>query len=237
MERQLLIALATGASLAVASGAHCVVMCGPLSVAAHGRGGARAGGLYFFGRLVSYTLLGGLAGSVGRTLAAAPWAHWVEAILSWLLAVLLVHAGLRQLGVRPRQPGWVQLGRGPRKNRLGRLLAKLAEEPLLLGAATALLPCGALFAGVTASAALGAPLAGALSMATFAALTGALLVGVAQVGRALTFGVNGRRVLGVLLFAGAAVMAVRPIPMLRKGAVPSCHAALTVELGAHGGRS
>ena len=42
MPRELIVALVTGASLAIVSGGHCAVMCGPLAVASRARVGASA---------------------------------------------------------------------------------------------------------------------------------------------------------------------------------------------------
>ena len=69
-----------------------------------------------------------------------------------------------------------------------------------------------------------APL-GAVSMATFALVTGIALEGVAQLSRLVTLGAQGRRALGVALLAGALLMVLRPIPTLAAGSgAPACHA-------------
>src|SRR4051794_31744615 len=99
MSNGVLLALGTGGALALASSVHCVVMCGPVSIASRARAGVYAGLLYLVGRVVSYSVLGALAGGVGHVLLASRWARWAEAGLSWLLALLLLHAALRHFRI------------------------------------------------------------------------------------------------------------------------------------------
>ncbi len=221
----LMVPLAGGATLALAFGTHCALMCGPVA-AASARGG-RSGSLpYAFGRVVSYTLLGSLAGGVGHVLFESRWVRWLEVVVSASLVVFLVVAGVRQL--LPRRETLISLGRAPKVTWAGRVLGQLADEPLLLGAATALLPCGALFTVVSAAVALGNALSGALLMCTFAVLTGGVLLGVrglsarfaARAGRAQ------RGILAAVFFVGAALTAARPLASSEDAEPPSCHAAI-----------
>ncbi len=223
MNSALAIAALTGSSLALLSAAHCAVMCGPLALGVRAHRGAQEALSYFGGRLVSYTVLGAFAGSAGHVLALSPWTRWSEALLSWLLALSLLRSGYEMLGGRPRAP-LLQLGTAPRVDRLGRALARVAHDPLLLGAATALLPCGALFSALTAAAALGSAAHGALAMAIFASITGASLLGLAKLSGGARTNPWRRRALAVALFVGAGMMLYRPVPFLRaRAGVPACH--------------
>jgi len=225
MPSALALAVLTGSGLALASSAHCAVMCGPIALASRVRHGGSAGLSYFVGRLLTYTLLGSLAGSAGRVLLLSPWARAAEASLSWLLAATLTYTAWALLRGAPRpRLSTLGLGRAPRTSRIGALLVRLADDPLLLGAATALLPCAALFSALVASAALGSAASGALSLATFAVMTGAVVVGVGQLAR-LRVRIPGiKPIVGAALLIGAAITAYRPVPMLRADdAVPACH--------------
>jgi len=218
----LMVPLAGGAALALGFGAHCVLMCGPLA-AASARGG-RAGSLpYAGGRLVSYTLLGSLAGGLGHVVTASRWARSLEVVVSLSLVAFLVWAGVRQLA--PRGEALITLGKAPRRSWSGRVLAHLADEPLLLGAATALLPCGALFAALSAAAALGSSLHGAILMGTFALLTGGILLGVRGLSARISARAGGptRGLLAAVFFAGAVLTAARPLSLLNGDAQPACH--------------
>jgi sulfite exporter TauE/SafE len=217
------LALVSGASLAAASSAHCALMCGPLALSStSSRGGSAA--RYFTGRVVSYTLLGALSGSVGKALLGTLPARYLEAAVSWSLAVALAVAAYPHLRSASRAAPaeaavpLIALGARRKAQPISRLFSALVADPLLLGVATALLPCGALYAAVAGAAALAEPLPSALMMATFACITGLSLLGFASLGarlHALTPSL--RRGLGAVLLVGAAIMAVRPIPLLRGG--------------------
>jgi sulfite exporter TauE/SafE len=220
--RDIAIALLTGGGLGVVAAAHCVLMCGPLAVLAQSRGGASGSLRYVAGRLVTYTLLGGLAGSAGSALLSWSHTHWVDALLSWALAITLFLAALKLVQRAPRER-LVSLGSRPRKSWIGRGLARIAHDPLLLGAATAVLPCGALFGAVAAAAALGNAQSGALALATFSLVTGVAVTGAGQLARIANLGARGRRGLAVVLFAGAVLTALRPFPTLgAQDEAPSC---------------
>jgi sulfite exporter TauE/SafE len=216
-----LVAALGGAGLAAVNGVHCLTMCGPLAAASQAQHGSGAQLRYLGGRTVSYTLLGSLAGSVGQTLAQSSWARWLESGLAWLLAGVLCYTALGLFGVTRRVP-LLRLGRAPRRGSLGQVLAHVAHDPLLLGAATALLPCAALYAAILGSAALGDAAYGALFMLSFALTTSPVIAGGAQLARLARLGVAGRRTLGAIVLVGAALTALRPIPLLRAEAAGSC---------------
>jgi sulfite exporter TauE/SafE len=223
MALQLPLAVLGGVSLALASSAHCAVMCGPLALATRLHNGPGARLSYFFGRLVSYSLIGVLVGSLGRVLLASVWARGVEAVLSWSLAGLLVYTALGLMRGAPRAR-LLQLGRGPKKSHLGALLVHVAEDPLLLGIATALLPCGVLFSAAVAAAALGSALQGGAFMGAFALVSGGVVVSVGELSTLRSLTPRLRPLLGLVLLLGAGLMIYRPLAMLRAGdGAPACH--------------
>ncbi len=217
-----MLGLASGVGLAWLASVHCMVMCGPVAMMVHARGGAGASLRYLVGRLVSYALLGFVAGSAAHVLTALPGAVWLEAALSWLLAAALIVNAVR-FGREKRSPQLVQVGVKPKKQTLhARLLAALAHDPLLLGMGTALLPCGALFAAIMSAAALGDAWTGSLALGSFSLLSGLSLVGVGQLAR-LVDRPRARWLVPAAMLFGAAIMIYRPIPALRaSGHPPSC---------------
>ena len=216
-----LVATLAGAGLALVSSVHCLTMCGPLTAASQARAGSGAGPRYLLGRLASYSVVGLLSGSVGQAVLSTRWARWGEAVLAWTLSLLLLRSAFGFFGWLHRTD-LLSIGRGPRRTWAGRLLARVATDPLLLGAATALLPCAALFAAIVASAALGSGAQGALFMMSFAIVTSPALLGGAQLGRLAQRGERARRVLGVVLVAGALITALRPLSTLHAESQPSC---------------
>lgn len=154
--------------------AHCIGMCGALvAVASDGTNGARqrlrAQLGYHLARLTSYVTLGIVAGALGRALDLAGQAAGLgkaAAVLAgvtmslWGMAAMLNAVGvalqLPKLGTMPAfLTSW--LGRARRRPPLLRAV--------LLGGASALLPCGFLYAFALAGAATASPVGGALVMA------------------------------------------------------------------------
>jgi sulfite exporter TauE/SafE len=184
--------LGAALALGVTSSAHCLVMCGPLALAAAGcstrpsasvvpiealqRGGLRTLrdrprvvqiALYQGGRLLGYALVGGAIGAGGRALSLG-LSHSLAPLVPWLLgAILLISALAPSLWTRAalRIPGSAQLLRLARQT-----TAKIAPplRALSLGALTPLLPCGLLVGLYATEAATGQALAGALLGAAFA---------------------------------------------------------------------
>lgn len=183
-----LVASVLGASFV--GSAHCAAMCGGfVGFVARAHGSARpwAGPLAWQGgRLAGYLVLGALAGLLGAGLErAGSWLgiHRAAAIVSGSMMIawgLWTLIGLRR-GVAA--PGGASIHRWI--GRIVRLLGSWPPAPRagVLGLATALLPCGFLWAFVATAAATGSALNGALVMLAFWAGTTPALVGVALVAR------------------------------------------------------
>lgn len=223
-----LAALLAGGALGVASAPHCAAMCG--SLAAYCGAATRRGGLgYHLGRLGSYALLGALAGGGAALGATALPAKWASALLSWALAAALLVGARRLLRAAP-EPGLTRLGIGARSSWLDRLRDRalgLARRPVAFGAATALLPCGALYAAALLAAGTGDALGGAAAMIGFAGASGAGLVALAALARRLRPHLARdavlRQVVASALIVGALVLAARPVPALLTPEPAPCH--------------
>lgn len=217
---------------------HCAGMCGGL-VATCALGTSSTGErlrselAWSGGRLVGYATLGAAAGTLGSALDLAGRAVGLGRVAALMAAVGLIVTGLGwllgDLGVTTRR-GDLAVAR-----RLARWLARLGSHPallrsLLLGLATALLPCGWLWAFVLMAAGTGSPVQGAAVMAAFWLGTLPALVGL---GAALA--VVGRRLGGwvrwvasvLVVVAGLFTLVTRTslVPAVRHGAAPSCCAA------------
>ncbi|MCG3172615.1 MAG: hypothetical protein GMKNLPBB_00769 [Myxococcota bacterium] len=156
---------------------HCAGMCGGFSAlgAAHDgvRGPLIPSAAYHAGRLVTYLLLGGLAGALGSAIdltgRLAGMTH-MAAMLSGVMVIalgtkgLLSAAGLRTTEWTPR---WKRMGVW-----LFRLHRSFAGKPavvrsLMLGLSSTLLPCGWLYAYAAAAAGTSDPLMGVAVMGVF----------------------------------------------------------------------
>lgn len=240
------IALASGLTAGLISTPHCAVMCGPLCAYACKRGRTLSAlSAYQCGRMISYTLIGGLAGAIGGSIASGLSGNWGSIALAWMLALTLLIAGVA-MWRKPRSAAEVEVSpaptvRRPRRSLAARVLALFPRNSFLLGLLTVLLPCGALYAAIALAAATGSALAGAALMAGFSTTSAILVLSAGALASRLR-GVKrglGTRVIAVALILGGLLLAYRPIKMLtRKSGAnaepPSCplhHSALP---GSHG---
>jgi hypothetical protein len=154
---------------------HCAGMCGGFVALYAGQEGGRrvlAHAAYNGGRLVSYALLGAVAGLLGASveqLGATAGISRAAAIAAGALMVLWGTATIAAtLGARlPKWPGPRLAGRG-----FAAALRALRAQPapqraLAIGLLSTLLPCGFLYVFVAAAAATASPLWGALVMTAF----------------------------------------------------------------------
>jgi sulfite exporter TauE/SafE len=135
---------------------HCVGMCGGFATScARARLGLPA---WHLGRILTYGLLGALAGLAGRLLPGPAW------LPGALATVLLLWFALALAGLAPEPrlhpPGLRQAG------------ARAAQRPsaaaqALFGVVNGFLPCGLVYSALTVPVALGDPLRGALTMLAF----------------------------------------------------------------------
>ncbi|MCB9664201.1 MAG: sulfite exporter TauE/SafE family protein [Alphaproteobacteria bacterium] len=193
---------------------HCVGMCGGFAGACARPAGHAAS--YHLGRLLTYGTLGASAGTLGALL---PVPGEVLTVLSGLLLVVFAGALAGVIpSPAPRLPGvtaWASaaLRRGGRLGSLG------------LGAATALLPCGLVYAALGVSLAAASPAWSAAAMVAFGLGTIPLLAG-ASVGlrRLVAQRPWARRALAAgVLAAGAWSLVVRG-PVTAEAHVPQADA-------------
>ncbi len=191
---------------------HCLGMCGPFAAAASD---SPAG--YHVGRLTTYAVLGALAGGFGAIL---PGPGWVSAAVS--IALLLWFSG-RLAGIVPethiRIPGLTEAA--------AKLLQKRGfSGRFLLGAASGLLPCGLLWAGLGIAVSSEHPLVGAAIAVTFGLGTVPLLAGLSAGFQA--FARRGRvwryTLAGAVLLAGLWSVTTRVAADANaEGEAPACH--------------
>ncbi|MFT4623757.1 MAG: sulfite exporter TauE/SafE [Myxococcota bacterium] len=191
---------------------HCVGMCGGFAAAA-----SDAPVAYHLGRLSTYTVLGAAAGTVGAIIPGPPM---VSAVVS---LVVLGFFSLRLGGIVPT----VHVGSGRVVEAGRRLIGR--EGPAgrwALGAATALLPCGLVWAALGVAVGANHPGWGALSMAAFWLGTVPLLAGAAAgVQRFARRSRGARLAVAALVFAAGAWSIARRTAAapVSDGAPPTCH--------------
>lgn len=157
---------------------HCAGMCGGFVAFYAGQGGAQRAGLglahaaYNGGRLVSYALLGALAGALGAGVENMGHAAGVSRAAAVVAGIVMVLWGAgtiaAQLGLRLPRVARLTLAPGP----LATALRAVHAQPpvvraLVLGLLSTLLPCGFLYVFVATAAATASPPWGALVMVVF----------------------------------------------------------------------
>jgi hypothetical protein len=153
---------------------HCAAMCGAFAyLAAPGPHPPRAAAaLYHGARLAGYAVLGALAGALGASLdrlGAFAGVGRVGAIVAGTVMILWgLTSVFRALGMRMPRPLRLPVASGPWAAVLRRAQAVgPLRRAALLGALSAMLPCGWLWVFVASAAATGSPLTGAAQMSVF----------------------------------------------------------------------
>ena len=157
----------------LAASAHCLAMCGAISVALSRSSPPKAGYVVArqLGRVASYTLAGGAMGGLGQTLLFVGQSGTVRLALQVLFALSWLWLAARLLKPNLRLPWASNLG--------GRIWARLqpltraflpASTPgraFVLGALWGFMPCGLSYAMLMIAATQGSALGGAAIMAAF----------------------------------------------------------------------
>lgn len=162
--------LAAMAGLGLASGLHCVGMCGGIVTAFSARRGPQwmHSVLFNLGRVSSYALAGAAAGALG---SLSWYAAGGQSALYVLANVVLIFVGLHLAGLRSPMRWLERLGT-PLWRRVQPHAARFMQTRTLGGAyraglAWGWLPCGLVYGALAASAFSGSPAGGAAGMAAF----------------------------------------------------------------------
>ncbi|MDR1917142.1 MAG: sulfite exporter TauE/SafE family protein [Synergistaceae bacterium] len=225
---------------------HCVAMCGGINLSQCLGGASENSGadgkkfsklltfaslrpsiLYNTGRVISYTIVGGVVGALGSVISFSGAARGVVQLVA---GVFMVIVGINMLGVfsflrmlAPRLP----------KALAGRIERhKSGRGPLYVGLLNGLMPCGPLQAMQLYALYTGNPASGALSMFLFSLGTVPLMFGLGAFGSLMS-----RRFAGRVMRVGAALVIVMGVMMTNSGISLSCltfQAAASAPVGVDG---
>lgn len=198
---------------------HCVAMCGGINASQCVSSGGTAGVtskfkpsfFYNLGRVISYTIIGGIIGAIGSVIQFSGPARGLIAILSGVFMVLV---GFSMTGLFP----WMNkiTPRLPRIFREKTRAAGRSKGPFIVGLLNGLMPCGPLQAMQIYALGTGSALNGALSMFFFSLGTVPLMFGL---GAVLTM--LGSRFSKKMIKVSAVLVAVLGVIMLGRGLVLS----------------
>lgn len=206
---------------------HCVAMCGGINMAqcvtyTNKPGDVKAklkpSLLYNLGRMVSYTIIGGVVGALGSVVSFTGWARGLVAILSGLFMVIM---GLSMLGIfpwlnkiTPRMPRFLQKKAGE---------ARKGKGPFIVGLLNGLMPCGPLQSMQLYALGTGSFIAGASSMLVFSLGTVPLMFGLGALSSMLSgkFTAKMMKVSAVLVLVLGLIMANRGLALSGVSVLPS----------------
>jgi sulfite exporter TauE/SafE len=190
---------------------HCAGMCGPLAIALPGAQTRPAKffigrAAYNLGRILTYSLLGLVFGTLGRTLGFAGIQRWVS--LSLGLTLLLVLLGSRQLHLSSWISKFVERLKAPMSSAIRR---RSFASMVTLGLLNGLLPCGLVYVASAGAVATGAVLSGVAYMAAFGAGTLPMMLAVSLSGKLIPFSLRLKlqRAVPVSIFVLALLLIIR----------------------------
>lgn len=183
---------------------HCAPMCGPFVLSKVSGALSRipaarlcerhrvSSGMllpYHAGRLATYSSLGALGAGTSALVQNVPGLRFLPAALLGLAGILFLGQALRRLApmVQIRLPSLpTGLLSGLIAKQARRLAGRGPVSGLLLGAVLGLLPCGFLYAALSAAAATASPWRGAAAMLAFGIGTAPVLMALGIAGQAAT---------------------------------------------------
>jgi uncharacterized protein len=214
----------------VVSSLHCTQMCGPivLSYSMAARGSSLSHLYYNLGRILTYSMLGAVAGAAGSMVGVLGRLAGLERTAMLIAGGLMLLAGVLMSGWLPKS-SLVRIERIGVSRIFSGVITKLMtsskpQSKLGLGLLMGFLPCGLLYAALLKAVSTAEPLAGAATMALFGAGTSLALLAIGLFSSALSARLgrwsNAFATASVLLM-GAFLLwkGIKPPPVMG----PSCH--------------
>lgn len=195
---------------------HCVAMCGginlsqciPQQAVTGKKAGIMPSILYNAGRVISYTVIGGIVGALGSVITFSGPMKGIVAILAGIFMVLM---GLNMTGFFPSLRRFVPTMPKAAAKAINSKKQK-SSSPLIVGLLNGLMPCGPLQAMQLYALSAGSFLSGALSMMLFALGTVPLMFGLGALASVLS-----KRFTRGLTRAGAVLVALLGLLMFQNG--------------------
>ncbi|MBQ8961113.1 MAG: sulfite exporter TauE/SafE family protein [Ruminococcus sp.] len=201
---------------------HCIAMCGGISLSQSipdpkGKHSIVRPFLYNFGRVVSYTAIGAVLGTIGYFVGGSGLSLplTLQGIIKIIVGVMLLIMGLRLVGAF----SWLQRFSVPLPKKIVRIFGRASAKekaPFIVGLLNGIMPCGPLQAMWLIALASGSPIKGGLSMLLFSLGTLPLMLGLGSLVAAL-----GKKFAHAVQSVGAVVVAVMGLALLTQGGVLS----------------
>ncbi len=195
---------------------HCIAMCGGINLSqciGHTEHSFRSAFLYNSGRVISYTLIGGILGLIGSFAGGSECIGLpviFQGMLKLVAGILMILMGINMLNLFPGIRGLMP--RIPKKIALSVQKRKVGSGAFVVGILNGLMPCGPLQAMQIVALASGDPFQGALSMFMFSLGTVPLMLGLGSVVSML-----GKKFAGKVMTAGSVLVVVLGMAMFLQG--------------------
>lgn len=177
---------------------HCISMCGAINLSAAGKsGGLSRPLLYNLGRVISYTVIGMIAGFLGKVIS---FSSYLSGAIIILAAIVMLLMSLGMLGIIDFRVKFFKH------------YCMRSRNSFLIGLLNGLMPCGPLQAMQLYALSTGSALKGALSMFLFAVGTVPLMFAVG----AMTSLVNGKAKIWINKVAATLILILSAV-MLNRG--------------------
>lgn len=217
---------------------HCVAMCGGINLSQcvpkasikneNKMANLRPGILYNTGRVMSYTIIGGIVGALGSVISFSGAAKGIVAVTAGIFMVIM---GLNMLDLFP----WLRK-LSPRMPKI--FASKINEQkksnsPLYVGLLNGLMPCGPLQAMQLYALSTGDPVQGAISMLAFSLGTVPLMFGLGAFSSFLSKKFTSKMmtasavlvlILGVFMFSNGISLSGIALPLLSGSAATDIEA-------------
>ncbi|WP_315079529.1 sulfite exporter TauE/SafE family protein [uncultured Clostridium sp.] len=214
---------------------HCIAMCGGINLSqcisltekqnknsnCKHTSTLRPSALYNLGRVISYTIVGGIVGSVGSVVSLSGNG---KGIIQVSAGVFMVIMGLNMLNIFP----WLRKfnPRMPKIFKEKMYSEKKSNSPLYVGLLNGLMPCGPLQAMQLYALSTGSLIKGAFSMFIFSLGTVPLMFGLGALSSILS-----KKFTGKVMKVGAVLVIVLGISMLNSGLSLSGFSTLNLSSG------
>ena len=147
---------------------HCIAMCGGINLtqsvssSQKNENGVKSNILYNLGRIISYTLIGGIVGAIGSVISLG---GTFKGLIQIITGILMIIMGINMLGIFP---AFRKINiRIPKKLSLALNKAVKGKSSFYIGLVNGLMPCGPLQSMQLYALATGSFLKGAISMFLF----------------------------------------------------------------------
>lgn len=208
-------------TIGVLTSLHCVGMCGGIMMSQSitsqmvpEKNKFKPGLMYNLGRLISYTILGGIVGGIGEVFTLSFGAQGLIAIIAGIFMVIM---GLNLYGFKAFRKFSVKLPWN------GCNSQKKSRNPLIVGLLNGFMPCGPLQTMQLYALASGSVIAGATSMFFFSLGTIPLMLGFGVIANLLSQKNSNRLVKysGAIIIVLGIIMANRGLSLMGINAMPN----------------